>query len=92
VHASDWAEYSTIAVGIGVLLMGLWRVFGVMHRLVSAIERNTEGLQENTRELGLVVQKVEGHTERLVRLEAVVAVAAGDPDASKALGRPRKSP
>jgi cell shape-determining protein MreC len=92
VHASDWAEYSTIAVGVGVLLMGLWRVFGVMHRLVSASEQNTRELQDNTHELELVGQKVEGHTERLVRLEAVVAVVAGDPDASKPLGRPRRNP
>lgn len=91
-HASDWAEYATIMLGAGVLIAGVWRVFEMMHRLVSAIERNTQRLEDNTHELELVGQKVDNHTERLVRLEAVVAVAAGDPDSAKALGRPRKSP
>ena len=89
-HASDWATWATIAIGAGALLMGLWRMFGMMHRLMSVIEQNTKGLADNTRELEKVAEKIEDHTERLVRLEAVVAVAAGSPDVAKPLGRSAK--
>lgn len=63
-------------MGIGTVLMGTFRIFGVFHKLAAAIEENTKGLAENTKRLEKVADKMEDHAERIIRLEAVAAITS----------------
>lgn len=70
---------AVIVVGIGAVIMGLWRGFSAIHKVISALEANTKGLVDNTEKLEAVATTLESHAERIVRLETMVQITSPRP-------------